>query len=62
MMEAILADFDNRLHKDDRFNVYSAIGYAYYQQKKYGDAKPWLIKSLEVYPDNKFVKKLLAEL
>jgi len=62
MMEAIIADFDNRLHKDDRFNVYSAIGYAYYQQKKYSDAKPWFVKSLEVYPDNKFVGKLLAGL
>ena len=62
MMEAIAANFDDRLHKDDRFNVYSAIGYAFYQQKKYGDAKAWFEKSLEVYPDNKFVGKLFAGL
>jgi tetratricopeptide (TPR) repeat protein len=62
MMEAIIADFDNRLQRDDRFNVYSAIGYAYYQQKKYSDAKSWFEKSIDVYPDNKFVGKLLAGL
>ena len=62
MMEAIVTDFNGRLHRDDRFNVYSAIGYAFYQQKKYEDARGWFVKSLEVYPDNKFVTKLLAGL
>ena len=62
MMEAISVDFDSRLHRDDRFNVYSAIGYALNRQKKYNDAKVWFIKSLEVYPDNKYVKGLLAGL
>ena len=62
MMQAILSNFDNRLYKDDRFNVYSSIGYAYIQQKKKDDAKPWLIKSLQVYPDNKYIVKLLAGL
>jgi len=62
MMEAIIEDYSGRLHKDDRFNVYSAIGYALNQQKKYEDAKVWFIKSLEVYPDNKFVKGLLKGL
>ena len=62
MMQAIIDDFDHRLHKDDRFNVYSSIGYALNQQKKYEDAKTWFIKSLEVYPDNKYIKGLLAGL
>jgi len=47
--------------KDDIFNVYIAIGYAYIQQKKYSMSKPWLLKCLEVYPTNKHVKTLLAK-
>jgi tetratricopeptide (TPR) repeat protein len=49
------------LQKDDRFNVYSAIGYAYIQQKKYQEARPWLEKALTVYPSNKFVRELLEQ-
>ncbi|MDR2941170.1 MAG: tetratricopeptide repeat protein [Treponema sp.] len=47
--------------KDDLFNVYLAIGYAYFQQKNYSQAKPWLLKCLEVYPSNKYAKTLLAK-
>jgi tetratricopeptide (TPR) repeat protein len=57
MMEDILTGGD--MDKDDRFNVYSAIGYAYVQQKKYAEARPWLLKSLEIYPANKYAKDLL---
>jgi tetratricopeptide (TPR) repeat protein len=59
MMEEILVNGD--LQKDDLFNVYSAIGYAYFQQKKYMEAKPWFLKSLEVYPPNKFARSLLEK-
>jgi len=47
--------------KDDLFNVYIAIGYAYVQQKNYSLAKPWLLKCLAIYPTNKFAKTLLAK-
>jgi tetratricopeptide (TPR) repeat protein len=47
--------------KDDLFNVYIAIGYAYLQQKNYSQAKPWLLKCLEVYPTNKYAQTLLAK-
>jgi tetratricopeptide (TPR) repeat protein len=57
MMEAILTGGD--MEKDDRFNVYSAIGYAHVRQKKYNEARPWLLKSLEIYPTNKFARSLL---
>jgi len=63
MMEAIIVNsayYGNRLQKDDRFNVYSAIGYAFNQQKKNSDAKEWLTKALQEYPDNKFVGKMMA--
>lgn len=60
MMEAI-ANNNTEMQKDDRFNVNSAIGYAYIRQKKYHDAKPWLEKALEVYPTNKFVQNMLSE-
>ena len=59
MMEAIITGAD--MQKDDKFNVYSSIGYAYIQMKKYAEARPWLLKALEVYPTNKFVQKLLGE-
>jgi tetratricopeptide (TPR) repeat protein len=59
MMTDILDKGD--LEKDDRFNVYCAIGYAYIQQKKYADARPWLLKSLEIYPSNKYAAELLEK-
>jgi len=57
MMSAIIENGD--VEKDDLFNVYSSIGYAYLQQKKHDEARTWLLKSLEVYPTNKFVNGLL---
>jgi tetratricopeptide (TPR) repeat protein len=62
MMEDILNNFDGRLPRDDRFNVTSAIGYAYVQQKKGQDARIWLEKALLVYPTNKYVQELLGKL
>jgi tetratricopeptide (TPR) repeat protein len=59
MMEDIITQ--GAMEQDDRFNVYSAIGYAYFQQKKYTEAKPWFLKSLEIYPTNKFVRDLLEK-
>ena len=59
MMTDILDKGD--MEKDDRFNVNSAIGYAYVQQKKYADARPWLLKSLEIYPSNKYAAELLEK-
>jgi tetratricopeptide (TPR) repeat protein len=59
MMEAILTEGD--LEKDDYYNVYSAIAYALIQQKKYAEARPWLLKALEIYPTNKFAAELLEK-
>jgi tetratricopeptide (TPR) repeat protein len=59
MMEDIITR--GNMEQDDRFNVYSAIGYAYFQQKKYAEARPWFLKSLEVYPTNKYIKGLLEK-
>jgi tetratricopeptide (TPR) repeat protein len=58
MMEAIITEGD--MEKDDRFNVYSAIAYAYIQQKKFADARLWIQKSQEIYPSNKYAKELFA--
>ena len=58
-MNAVLTEGD--MEKDDLFNVYSAIGYAYIQQKKHDEARPWLLKSLEVYPGNKYAQSLLQK-
>jgi tetratricopeptide (TPR) repeat protein len=59
MMEDILKEHETVMQKDDLFNVYSAIGYAYLRQKNNSGAKPWLEKSLEIFPTNKFVGNLL---
>ncbi|MDR0476099.1 MAG: hypothetical protein LBH43_20830 [Treponema sp.] len=59
MMEAIIAESD--MERDDRFNVYLSIGYAYMQQKKFAEARPWFIKAQEVYPSNKYVQELLKK-
>jgi tetratricopeptide (TPR) repeat protein len=60
-MEAILNGAAD-LGKDDFFNVYSAIGYAYIRLKKNQEALPWIRKSLNLYPTNKFARDLLAQI
>jgi len=59
MMKAILENSD--MDKDDYFNVYSAIGYGYIQQKKYAEARPWLLQAQEIYPTNKYTTELLEK-
>jgi tetratricopeptide (TPR) repeat protein len=53
---------ENNMQKDDRFNVYTGIGYTYIQQRNNAQARIWLSRSLEIYPTNKFVQSLLAGL
>jgi tetratricopeptide (TPR) repeat protein len=60
-MEAIL-DGSADLQKDDLFNVYSALGYGYIRLKKEQDALPWISKSLDIYPTNKFALGLLDKI
>jgi tetratricopeptide (TPR) repeat protein len=52
---------NGNMEKDDTFNVCLAIGYANIEQKKFADARPWIQKSLEIYPSNKFAAELLAK-
>jgi len=59
MMLAILENAD--MGKDDFFNVYSAIGYAYIELRRPAEAKPWLLRALELYPNNRFANGLLAK-
>jgi len=59
MMQDILKTCD--LGKDDIFDVNSAIGYGYIQQKKYAEARPWLQKALEIYPANKYAGEMLKK-
>jgi len=59
MMMEILSDSD--MEKDDVFNVYLAIGYGYIQQRNIEEGRPWILKSLEVYPSNKFAAELLSK-
>ena len=53
---------ESNMQKDDMFNVYIGLGYAYMQQKNNTQARQWLLKSLEVYPTNKFVQSLIVKL
>jgi len=59
MMKAILENSD--MGKDDYFNVYYSIGYAYMQQKKYDEAWSWLLRAQEIYPTNKYLTELLEK-
>ena len=59
MMKDILDNGD--LGKDDLFNIYSAIGYGYVQQRRFDDARPWLVKALEIYPTNQYAADLLNQ-
>jgi tetratricopeptide (TPR) repeat protein len=60
-MEAIL-DGGADLGKDDFFNVYSAIAYAYIRLKKHQEALPWINRALGLYPTNKFARGLREEI
>jgi tetratricopeptide (TPR) repeat protein len=62
MMRDIIQEPDVALQKDDRFNVYTALGYAYYQQKQYGEATPWFQKALHIYPTNRFVQSMFKRM
>jgi tetratricopeptide (TPR) repeat protein len=53
---------ESNMDKDDTFNVYSSIGYAYLQQKNNLLARTWLSRSAEIYPTNKYVQTLLSQL
>jgi len=50
------------MDRDDMFNVYLAVGYAYMQQRNSSQARAWITRALEVYPTNKYAKSLLAGL
>jgi hypothetical protein len=56
MMEDILKENERNIERDDRFNVYSAIAYAYMQQRKYQEARSWLEN-----PTNKFAGDMLKK-
>lgn len=60
-LEEIAEKNDAEMERDDRFNIYSALGYGYLKRKKYQDARRWLEKSLSVYPTNKFAQWLLNQ-
>ncbi|GHV12410.1 hypothetical protein FACS189491_05330 [Spirochaetia bacterium] len=59
-MTAILAGgFD--VQKDDFYNITSAIGYGYLRLKNKQEARLWLEKAAQVYPDNIYIKEQLRE-
>jgi len=46
------------MEKDDMFNVYSSLCYAYIQRKNSAQARQWYSKANEIYPTNKYLKTL----
>ena len=60
-MMSVIPDESNT-QKDDLFNVYVGLGYAYLQQRNNALARQWLQKSLEIYPTNKYVQSLLVKI
>jgi tetratricopeptide (TPR) repeat protein len=49
------------LEKDDYFNIYSGIAYAYLRLDEKAKAFTWVTKALELYPTNKFALGLLEK-
>jgi tetratricopeptide (TPR) repeat protein len=47
------------MEKDDMFNVYSSLCYAYIQRKNIAQARQWYSKANEIYPTNKYLKTLM---
>ncbi|MDR1306822.1 MAG: hypothetical protein LBK74_04535 [Treponema sp.] len=61
MMKQILTDHEQTMQKNELFDVCSAIAYAYLQDKKPGEARPWLDRAQSCYPTNKFVQGLIRD-
>ena len=58
MMKEILSG-NYELQKDDLFNVYSSLAYAYLRDKNKPEARVWIEKALTVYPTNKYISQEL---
>ena len=52
MLEALTKP---NIEKDDRFNIFSAIGIAYYKLGKAEEAIHWLAKARDLYPGNRYL-------
>jgi len=48
----------SNMEKDDMFNVFSSLSYAYIQKKDSTQASQWYSKANEIYPTNKYLKTL----
>jgi len=57
MMKAIPDESDMDDHA--RFNVYTGLAFAYIQLRRPAEARPWIVRALEIYPTNKFAIELL---
>ena len=57
MKEIISGNYE--LQKDDLFNVYSSLAYAYLRDKNKTEARTWIEKALTIYPSNKYVSQEL---
>ena len=53
MKEILTGNYE--MQKDDLFNVYTALAYAYLRNKDKAEAQIWINKALTVYPSNKYV-------
>ena len=53
MNEIISGNYE--LGKDDLFNVYTSLAYAYLRNKNKAEARIWIDKALTIYPSNKYV-------
>ena len=60
-LETIL-NGDAVLQKDDFFNVYSALAYACMRLSRNQEALSWALKSLALYPKNKFALDLQSQI
>ena len=57
MKEILSGNYD--MERDDLFNVYTALAYAYLRDKNKAEARIWIDKALTIYPTNKYVAQEL---
>jgi tetratricopeptide (TPR) repeat protein len=58
MLEGIVKNHHALMRRDEQFNVYSALAYAYFYQNNFSTSRSWLLKAADTYPSNKFIRQL----
>jgi tetratricopeptide (TPR) repeat protein len=62
LLNDILENDNENIHKEVRFNAYYAMGVVCQRQKRFDDAMVWFTKASAIYPTNNDVQQRLKEI